>query len=135
MFAFSPHFCLNLIHTLRTTSSYVAKAGIDLASQHPQGLEKIRELESSKDVGLPTENEAVFEKPVFVSPLTGQQELVEGQHAHFQARVVPIGDPNLRIQWFVNGIQLPTGSFLVVCHYLFFVFVPLIIVQYVFIQN
>ena len=70
---------------------------------------RIRELESSKDVGQPEDREMVFEKPVFVSPLTGQQELVEGQHAHFQARVVPVGDPNLRILWFVNGVQLPSG--------------------------
>ena len=78
-------------------------------TQHPEGLAKIREMEE-KVVLLPPEKEEVFEKPVFVTPLKGPAELVEGQHAHFEARVVPVGDPNLRLEWYVNGVQLATGE-------------------------
>ncbi|CAG0878668.1 unnamed protein product [Darwinula stevensoni] len=86
-----------------------SKASIQLDTQHPEGLAKIREMEE-KVVLSPPEKEEVFEKPVFVTPLKGPAELVEGQHAHFEARVVPVGDPNLRLEWYVNGVQLATGS-------------------------
>lgn len=53
----------------------------------------------------------MFEKPIFTQLLTGPSELWEGQHAHFEARVVPIGDPNMRLEWYVNGVQLKMGKF------------------------
>jgi len=55
--------------------------------------------------------EKVFEKPIFTHLLTGPTELWEGQHAHFEARVVPIGDPNMRLEWYVNGVELKMGKF------------------------
>jgi hypothetical protein len=35
--------------------------------------------------------------------------LKEGDHAHLECRVEPINDPNLKIEWFVNGIAIKTG--------------------------
>lgn len=59
----------------------------------------------------PTEEmpEKAFEKPVFTLRLFGPSEVMEGAPAHFEARVVPIGDPDLKIQWFVNGVALKQG--------------------------
>lgn len=56
--------------------------------------------------GMP---ERPFEKPVFTVPLFGPSEIMEGAPAHFEARVVPIGDPDLKIQWYVNGVALKLG--------------------------
>ena len=36
--------------------------------------------------------------------------MLEGQNAHFECRVVPVGDPSLRFEWYVNGVELKTGS-------------------------
>ena len=36
--------------------------------------------------------------------------LVEGQAAHFDCRVEPVGDPSMRIEWFHNGRPLGSGS-------------------------
>lgn len=57
--------------------------------------------------GMP---ERPFEKPVFTVPLFGPSEIMEGAPAHFEARVVPIGDPDLKIQWYVNGVALKLGN-------------------------
>lgn len=35
--------------------------------------------------------------------------LREGDHAHLECRVEPINDANLRIDWFVNGVEIKTG--------------------------
>lgn len=35
---------------------------------------------------------------------------MEGQPAHFECRVIPIGDPNLYYEWYINGIEIPIGA-------------------------
>ncbi|XP_067120871.1 titin [Centruroides vittatus] len=93
-----------------------SKATIELQTQHPEGLEKIQRLESDKEYRGPEAPETVYEKPVFTKPLTGPRELVEGQAGHFECYVIPVGDPNLYLEWYVNGIELKMGSRYKVTH-------------------
>lgn len=88
----------------------LAKADIQLESQHPEGLKKIVELERGQEPLKREEAERLFEKPIFTQLLTGPSELIEGQHAHFECRVVPVGDPTLRFEWYVNGVELKMGK-------------------------
>lgn len=78
-------------------------------TQHPEAQRKIALLEQPA-APRPEEPERIFEKPIFTQLLTGPTELWEGQHAHFEARVVPVGDPSLRFEWYVNGVELKLGS-------------------------
>ena len=91
------------------TSCLTAEASIVLDTQHPESMAKLAALEQ-RTPGAPTEAEQEFEKPVFTMPLTGPAELIEGQHAHFQARCVPVGDPSLRFEWYSNGVELKLGK-------------------------
>lgn len=84
-------------------------ASIQLDTQHPESVRKLQQLERPT-APLPSEPERQFEKPIFTQLLSGPAELWEGQHAHFEARVVPVGDPNMRIEWYVNGVELQMGS-------------------------
>ena len=95
-----------------TTASIkmLSKANIQLDSQHPEGMRKIRELEEGKAPQRGEQPDSVFDKPVFTVCLTGPSELVEGQNAHFECRVLPVGDPSLRFEWYVNGVELKMGS-------------------------
>jgi hypothetical protein len=101
-----------------TTASVkiLSKASIMLESQHPEGMRKIRELEEGKAPQRGPELDNVFEKPVFTTCLTGPAELLEGQNAHFECRVVPVGDPSLHFEWYVNGVELKMGSRFRVTH-------------------
>jgi hypothetical protein len=49
--------------------------------------------------------------PVFTTHLVSHDKLVEGQHIMLEAQVEPRADPNLRIEWFKNGISLTTGTY------------------------
>ncbi|CAH1976506.1 unnamed protein product [Acanthoscelides obtectus] len=91
------------------------KASIQLETQHPEAQRKIAQLEQPH-APRPEEPEREFEKPIFTQLLTGPTELWEGQHAHYEARVVPVGDPNLRFEWYVNGVELKLGSRFKVTH-------------------
>lgn len=85
------------------------KASIQLDTQHPEGMKRIQKLEQ-KAPQRAEEPEKAFDKPIFTQLLTGPSELWEGQHAHFECRVVPVGDPTLRLEWFVNGVELKMGK-------------------------
>lgn len=85
------------------------KAGIQLETQHEDSLKKIAALEQQY-TPRSEEKERVFEKPIFTQLLTGPSELWELQHARFEARVVPVGDPTLHFEWFFNGQPLKMGS-------------------------
>ena len=49
-------------------------------------------------------------KPVFVTPLQDAAPTSEGQNIHLEARLEPIGDPSIKVEWFCNGRPLTIGS-------------------------
>lgn len=57
-----------------------------------------------------SENAQQFDKPVFITPLSGVSEIAEGQNAHFECRVAPVGDPSIKFEWFCNDSKLQIGS-------------------------
>lgn len=93
-----------------------SKADILWETQHPEGMRKIRQLEEGKAYHPAMEQDNVFDKPVFTASLTGPAELNEGENAHFECRVLPVGDPSLRFEWYVNGVELKLGSRFRVTH-------------------
>lgn len=66
------------------------------------GLEKLQTLEDSmirrKDT---TVEEERGKAPVFTVPLSNIDNLREGENAHFEARLTPTDDPNLKVSLYV----------------------------------
>lgn len=89
---------------------FIAKANIQRDTQYPDAQQKIARLEADKGPARPEEPEKVFDKPIFTQLLTGPTELWEGQIAHYECRVVPVGDANLRFEWYINGKELKIGA-------------------------
>jgi len=85
-----------------------ARGSLDTSSQRPEGMDKIRELEAR---GPRTRDEEIqtFQKPVFTTAL---QNVVmeENRSAHLVARLIPVGDPSLKVEWLKDGKILETGS-------------------------
>lgn len=59
--------------------------------------------------------EDMFEKekqkpPKFKKPLHSQLNLSETQPAHFETFLVPIGDPDMQVEWYKNGELLRAGD-------------------------
>jgi hypothetical protein len=46
--------------------------------------------------------------PSFLTPLNDLM-IVEGEKAHLDAKVAPVGDPSIRVEWYCNG-QTITAS-------------------------
>ncbi|RWS09309.1 titin-like isoform X1, partial [Dinothrombium tinctorium] len=95
--------------TLSKQLEVIARSKVDTSTLHDQSMQRIQQLEEVKFVRT-EEPEVSFEAPVFISPLQGTQVVTEGQSAHFECRVTPVGDNNLKIFWYLNGIEMKQGS-------------------------
>ena len=94
-----------------TSLNVSAKGTLDTSSQRPEGLEKIKQLESRQHL-LAQEDVRTFQKPVFTQALQNVEK-EENQNARFAARLIPVGDATLNVQWFKNGQLLEAGKCLV----------------------
>lgn len=88
----------------------LAKKDLLLETQHPEGLERIQYLEDlSKYKRLEMIDEVVNIKPKFVTVPKNQENLQEGQHAHFECKLEPVTDSNLKVEWFKNRRPVTIG--------------------------
>lgn len=85
-----------------------AKKGLYLDTLDEQRLKKIRDLENYERPQK-VEVEPEQQRPVFLTPLVSQEKLKEGDHTHLECRVEPINDPNMKIEWFINGVAIRAG--------------------------
>jgi hypothetical protein len=91
--------------------SCIAKASLLLESQHEGALEKLHMLEDSSRYRRREEEEIVVtQAPHFTTQLNGPTNLLEAQSAHYECRIEPYPDPNLKVEWFHNGKPLQTGN-------------------------
>lgn len=73
-------------------------------------MEKIHQLEDTSKYQRREESDVVIKQaPRFTTQLNGPQHLFEGQSAHYECRIEPYPDPNLKVEWFCNGQPLQTG--------------------------
>lgn len=88
----------------------IAKKDLLFDSQHPAGLEKIQHLEdSSRYKRTEFVDEQVIVKPRFVTKPKSLENMNEGQHAHFECKIEPVTDTNLKVEWFKNGRPVTVG--------------------------
>uniref|UniRef100_A0A8W7P610 Ig-like domain-containing protein n=1 Tax=Anopheles coluzzii TaxID=1518534 RepID=A0A8W7P610_ANOCL len=94
-----------------TTMKIKSKASIAGEPLLPEAWEKIQLKEAAMnrvpDMFVDTTPQ---QAPVFTTHLESHDKLQEGQHVYLEAQVEPRADPNLRIEWFKNGIAITTGA-------------------------
>lgn len=122
-------FALDIIHTTSLDSGeYTVRATNHLGSAHTSAcvrvigrsdiitetqnevsLEQIQMLEdSTRRREQITEDITVMQAPKFTRPLHNI-EVIEGTNVHMECRLQPVGDPSMRVEWFVNGYPIKTG--------------------------
>lgn len=89
----------------------ISKKEIVSESQHPGGLQKIQHLEDSSRYGRTEEEETkITQIPRFLGPMKGTNKIIEGQKAHFEARVEPQSDLSMKIEWYHNGRAITAAN-------------------------
>lgn len=88
----------------------ISRSDILTDSQNEAALEQIQMLEdSSRYQRHVTDDVTIVQPPQFTRPLHNL-ETVEGTNVHLECRLQPVGDPTMRVDWFVNGRPVPTGN-------------------------
>lgn len=49
--------------------------------------------------------------PRFVTQIMSQEKLVEMQSTKFECQLAPVGDPNMKVEWFFNGKPLSFSNY------------------------
>uniref|UniRef100_A0A8R1HM90 Ig-like domain-containing protein n=1 Tax=Caenorhabditis japonica TaxID=281687 RepID=A0A8R1HM90_CAEJA len=91
--------------------SCTTRAAILGDTQHAQSWQRIQEIEAPKAPAADAEG-PVYEKPSFIQPLQSVGDLPEGSVALLEARLIPVNDPNLRVQWFFNDQPLMESNWI-----------------------
>ena len=99
-----------LLYLILITLSIIAKRDVNMESQLPQGMagEKLRDLERGPITQRIIQEDAPAQAPHFVTQIA-EVAIEEGENAHFECRVEPKSDSNLRVEWYHNGKVLPNG--------------------------
>lgn len=88
----------------------IAKRDLILETQNQSGLEKIQSLEdTSRYKRSEFVDEHVHVKPRFLTKPKDLSGLREGQHAHFECKLEPVTDSNLKVEWYKNGRPVIVG--------------------------
>lgn len=54
-----------------------------------------------------------------MTQIQDQTELVEMEATKFECQLAPVGDPNMKVEWFYNGKPLHHSMYFIYCfHYL-----------------
>lgn len=83
-------------------------------------MTKINYLEGApRGQPTPAPEDSVLQAPVFTQPMRDLR-VTENQPAHFEARLIPVGDPRLRVEWLRNGVAIQA------CKYFIFILIKFI---------
>lgn len=94
------------IASLTPYLTFTAKKSIYLESQHEGALQRLYQLEDgSRHQRRQTADDTVSQGPVFTQPVRDLRT-AENQAAHFEARLIPVGDARLTVQWLRNGVPI-----------------------------
>lgn len=55
-------------------------------------------------------NKEIGRPPKFKIPLKSHTHLVESQRMIFETSLIPIGDPDMRVEWYKDGQLLRAGT-------------------------
>ena len=62
----------------------------------------LRHVEKERKQRRTEEETVTFGPPVFLGPMA-DVNVNEGERARFEAKVNPVGDPSMTVEWFFNG--------------------------------
>ena len=80
-----------------------------MVSESRTEMKQFASLETKTSGRTQEEEDTTAQAPVFTSS-PKSVDLREGQKAHFEARIIPVSDPTLKIEWFFNGQPIKQGS-------------------------
>ena len=100
----------NHLGSAHTSSSVqvTATGDIQTDSMHDEAMDQIAYLEHARNQRTATEETDINQPPSFTKSLKNI-DTYEGKNIHLEARLQPVGDPSMRVDWFFNDEPLKFG--------------------------
>lgn len=86
----------------------IPTANLDTRTLNEISFENIRKLESRKEVRHEKEM-PIQDAPKFLQPIQSANR-IENERVTFETRLIPVGDENLTVEWYLNGRPLKSSS-------------------------
>lgn len=99
-------------HQHRSQRKFWVSRGRDVSSSPPREIIRLRHVEHTSPIRREVDDDEPKmrpQRPSFRTHLM-DQNLIEGGRAQFDARLLPLGDPNLQVEWYHNGQSLPAST-------------------------
>jgi hypothetical protein len=77
---------------------FTAKKSIQTETQHGESLSRLQQLEQGRYQRTSIIEDTVSQAPVFTQPMR-DIHVAENQAAHFEARLIPVGDSKLKVRY------------------------------------
>ena len=87
-----------------------AHAQVDYSTLHSKTMQETAKFEAKQEIRQEFEEVAAHGPPVFKTTLVSPEPVTDGKNIHLEARLEPIGDPSMKVEWFFNGRPLTIGS-------------------------
>merc|ERR1719342_2001131 len=87
-----------------------AHAQVDYSTMHSKTVQETAKFETKQEIRQEFEEVAAHGPPVFKTTLVSPEPVTDGKNIHLEARLEPIGDPSMTVEWFFNGRPLTIGS-------------------------
>lgn len=69
----------------------------------------LKHVEQKSETKKSEEHVVNYGAPSFVTPIKDLQ-VYEGERVHFEAKILPAGDPSLTVEWYANGKPIPASE-------------------------
>lgn len=84
--------------------------GISEQRRHIQQCQQLEAYQQYQNMKYVEDQPDVTTRPEFKSPIKDQINIREGGFAHFEARLEPVGDSTLRVEWYKDGKIVEASS-------------------------
>lgn len=84
--------------------------GISEQKRYQQQIEQLEAYQQYQNMKFVDEQPESIVRPEFKNPIKDQLNIREGGFAHFEARLEPVGDSTLRVEWFKDGKPVEASS-------------------------
>lgn len=96
-------FQLILILIIVARTSVTTDLGIPEQQRYIEAAEELEAYQQAMHQKYVQEQPEPTSPPEFKSPIKDQNSIREGGFAHFEARLEPVGDSDLRVEWLKDG--------------------------------
>jgi len=101
---------------VHSRSQVTADLGIPEQQRYIEKVEELEDYRKSQQRRHVQEAAEAIAPPQFKTPIQNQLDLREHAHAHFEARLEPIGDSTMRVEWLKDGQPLEASSRITTYH-------------------